>query len=123
MDNVAQMDTGFEGYPDDYVAHNVPLVVLSGLCPTPPLDDTTRFPLAYKGPGTGIESELPLVVDKRAYLLLEEFRSCEKSDEQWNSKPIKGKSTLLGFKFRAVGRVRQKLCVCLYVYGCMAKQT
>lgn len=107
MDNTAQMDTGFEGYPNDYVAHNLPLVVLSGLCPTPPLTDATQFPPAYGGPGTEIDSELPLVVDKRAALLLEEFRSCEKSDEQWNSKPIQGKSTLMGFKFRAVGRVGQ----------------
>lgn len=108
MDNTVQMDTGFEGYPDDYVAHNLPLIVLSGLVESPPLDDTTRFPPVYEGPGTEIESELPLVADKRAELLLEEFRSCEKSDEEWSSKPIQGKSTLLGFKFRAVGRVGQE---------------
>jgi hypothetical protein len=107
MDNVAQMDTGFEGYPNDYVTHNLPLVVLSGLCPTPRPDDASRFPPAYEGPGTEIESELPLVAVKRADLLLEQFRSCEKSDEQWNSKPIQGKSTLMGFKFRTIGRVGQ----------------
>jgi len=101
------MDTGFEGYPPDYVSHNLPLIVLSGLCPTPPEDDTTRFPAAYEGPGTRVDSELPLVADKRAEVVLQEFRSCEKSDEQWNSKPIQGKSTLMGFKVRAVGRVGQ----------------
>jgi hypothetical protein len=112
MDDVAQMDTGFEGYPNDYVAHNLPLVVLSGLCPSPPLHDATRFPPVYSGLGTEIESELPLVADKRAELLLEEFRSCEKSDEQWNSKPIQGKSALMGFTFRAVGRVGQPFGGC-----------
>lgn len=108
MDNTVQMDTGFEGYPNDYVTHNLPLIVLSGLVESPPSDDKTRFPPVYEGPGTQIESELPLVADKRAELLLEEFRSCEKSDEEWSSKPIQGKSTLLGFKFRAVGRVGQE---------------
>lgn len=113
MDDTVKMDTGFEGYPNDYVTHNLPLIVLSGLCESPPPDATTRFPPVYEAPGTEIESELPLVADKRAELLLGEFRSCEKSDEEWSSKPIQGKSTLLGFKFRAVGRVGQEP-VCTY---------
>ncbi|QDS74405.1 hypothetical protein FKW77_005731 [Venturia effusa] len=104
MDDTAQMDTGFEGYPDDYVSHNLPLIVLSGLAESPPPNDTTRFPPVYDGPGTEIESELPLVSDKRAGLLLAEFQSCEKTDDDWSSRPIRGKSTILGFKFRAVGR-------------------
>jgi solute carrier family 25 protein 38 len=105
MGDVVQIDTGFEGYPPDSVIHNLPLIVLSGLCPTPPTDDNTHFPDVLDDSGSVIESELPEVTGKRAEQLLQEFRSCEKSDQQWNNKPVPGKSTLVGFKFRVVGRV------------------
>jgi hypothetical protein len=95
----------FDGYPPDYIAHNLPLIVLSGLSPAQPLVDDTDFPEVYEGRGTELTSESPPVEGERAEQLLQEFYHCTKTDDQWNSKPVQGRSGLLGFRFRAVGRV------------------
>jgi hypothetical protein len=95
----------FDGYPSDYIAHNLPLVVLSGLSPAQPLVDNAQVPDVYAGRGTEITAESPAVEGDRAEQLLQEFYHCTKTDDQWNSKPVQGRSGLLGFRFRAVGRV------------------
>jgi solute carrier family 25 protein 38 len=92
-----------EAYPLDYTAHNLPLVVLSGLCPTPEgADDliTSRGPL--------VKAQLPLVQSERREQILQEFLSAEGSDQQWSSRLSRtktGQTQLVGYKFRAVGRV------------------
>jgi hypothetical protein len=99
----------FDGYPPDYIAHNLPLIVLSGLSPAQPLINDTQLPPVFEGNGTEINSELPTVEGERAQQLLQEFYHCIKTDYQWNSKPIQGRSALLGFRFKAVGRVGQHI--------------
>jgi hypothetical protein len=99
----------FDGYPPDYVTHNLPLVVLSGLVPAQPLVQDTELPSVFKGKGTEITSELPAVEGERAEQLLQEFYHCTKTDDQWNGKPVQGRSGLSGFRFRAVGRVGQRM--------------
>ncbi|KAF2401064.1 hypothetical protein EJ06DRAFT_475314 [Trichodelitschia bisporula] len=81
-----------DAYPLDYVSHNLPLVVLSGLRPTP----DTETPAGH---GTTINSELPLVEGERAEQLLSEFSRAEGTD-----RPRAGASKLMGFKFKVVGR-------------------
>lgn len=97
--------SAFDGYPPDYITHNLPLIVLSGLSARL-ADDGTKHPEVFGENGTTITSESPVIEGERAEQLLQEFYHCTKTDEQWNSKPVQSRSGLLGFKFRAVGRVR-----------------
>jgi hypothetical protein len=118
-----------DSYPPDYISHNLPLIVLSGLAVPPSAPDgtpsTTPSTAAKLSTLLGrkqieITSEAPIVSGERAEQLLEEFNRCEKTDEQWNGKSVQGRSGLLGFKFRAIGRVGQHI---LWVYqsGTMLK--
>jgi hypothetical protein len=92
-----------EAYPLHYTAHNLPLILLSGLCPTPEGAgdlDTPRGPL--------VKAQLPLVQSERREQILQEFLSAEGSDQQWSSRSTRsrnGQTPLVGYKFRAVGRV------------------
>ena len=93
-----------EAYPLDYTAHNLPLVVLSGLCPAP---EETDDLVSSRGPL--VKAQLPLVQSERREQILQEFLSAEGSDEQWSNRPTRarnGQTQLVGYKFRAVGRVR-----------------
>ena len=97
-----------DAYPTDYIFHNLPLVVLSGINtdtqsesqPPPPLEDV----LPGKGV-TQISSEIPAVTSTRAQQLLREFLDADGSEAPWNSRPGNRKGSLIGFRFRAAGRV------------------
>lgn len=105
-------------YPHGYISHNLPLIVLSGLAVPPSPTDANSLPalatdVKLQSPWElnqiEIGSNAPTVSGERADQLLEEFSKCEKTDEQWNGKPVQGRSGLLGFKFRVVGRVGQHI--------------
>jgi solute carrier family 25 protein 38 len=83
-----------DAYPADYVAHNYPLVLLSGLCE--PTDDS-------RADGPLVASQQPLVTDERKDLLLQGFLSLQGNA----SAPVsKAKNGSIGYRFRVVGRVR-----------------
>ena len=85
-----------DAYPPDYVAHNYPLVLLSGL----------REPTEDSGPrinGPVVESHQPLVTDERKHLLLQGFLSLQGNPSAPVSRPKNGS---IGYRFRVVGRVR-----------------
>ena len=103
-----QLETGFEGYPPDYVSHNLPLVVLSGLHSKSLEHGGSELAAKHGADSIEIASELPLVSGQRADQLLEEFHGFSGGDDAWTSKPVHSKSTLIGFKFKTVGRVSLK---------------
>ncbi len=88
-----------DAYPPDYVAHNYPLIFLSGLRqPTEESEPKT-------GPANGplVEGHQPLVTDERKDLLLQGFLSLQGNA----STPVsKSKNGSTGYIFRVVGRVR-----------------
>ncbi|KAF2428611.1 hypothetical protein EJ08DRAFT_662401 [Tothia fuscella] len=94
----------FDDYPPNYITHNLPLIVLSGLSVPGPLTTESNLPELWGNNGVRITSEIPEIQGERADQLLQEFYRCQKTDEQWNGKPVQGRSGLLGFKFRAVAR-------------------
>lgn len=100
---LALLETGFEGYPKDYVTHNVPLIVLSGLGSDH--EETSELPTSYRDGAIKIHGDLPPVTSTVAEDLLEAFRSFERTPDQWDAKPVMEGSNVMGFKFRETGRV------------------
>ena len=98
-----------DAYPADYVFHNLPLIVLSGVDAAQP-EPQSLPPLQDVLPGKGathINSEIPALTSTRAQQLLQEFLDADGSDAPWNGRPGNRKGNLIGFKFRAAGRVGQ----------------
>ena len=97
-----------EAYPSAFVAHNVPLVILSGLGSQPPLGhEQVPYPLLEKK-GTRITSQLPPVTSPSAEELLSLFLELDGQDAAWNGRPGRGKMGTMGFKIKAIGKVRTK---------------
>jgi trafficking protein particle complex subunit 11 len=95
-----------DGYPADYVGHNLPFVVLFGLGSTQakPLKVEAEYPYLQEK-GIYISSQLPSVTGDVAEKLLNSFREFDARDASWNSRPGKGKMGTMGFTYRSVGRV------------------
>jgi hypothetical protein len=98
------LDTGFEGYPPEYVTHNTPFIVLSGLEADEKLD-IAQVPPRYRDGALRIRCDLPPVMGPLAADVLEAFHSFERKDGQWDSKPVVEGSNVMGFRFRVTGRV------------------
>lgn len=93
-----------DAYPPEYVQHNVPFVVLSGLGAKAELDPSQPVQDVLPGrAATNVTSDAPLVADERAHQLLEEFLSYDATNVQSNGNA----GNLTGFRIRAVGRVGQ----------------
>lgn len=96
-------------YPDDYVVHNLPLVILTGLEPngraeTPFVEKSFQF---LGDGGFRTRAELPslhhpLTADLRAALLAH-----DQSNAPWRSRSIDKTDQAHAFKIRSVGRVGQ----------------
>ena len=112
---LALLDTGFEGYPPEYVAHNVPLITLSGLSPDPSNDDdASDLPPQYRDGALKIHGDLPSITGSRAEEILEVFRTFERRHDQWDGHPVAEGSNVMGFKFRITGRVSAESCSMIY---------
>ena len=98
-----------DGYPPEYISHNLPLIVLSGLGSTTSStynDAKDAYPL-LEDKGTHISSGLPNVFGKEADELLECFLELDAKDAAWNNRPGKGKLGTMGFRIQSLGRVSQ----------------
>ena len=98
-----------DGYPADYVGHNLPFVVLFGLgstAPRPLSDAEKDFPYLTEK-GIYISCDLPNVAGEVADQLLSSFHEFDARDASWNNRPGKGKMGTMGFTYRTVGRVGQ----------------
>lgn len=98
-----------DGYPADYVGHNLPFVVLFGLGS------------AYSKPLSQAEKDYPLLLEKGIYIscellnvtgpvadqLLASFQEFDARNASWNNRPGKGKMGTMGFTYMTVGRVGQ----------------
>jgi len=94
-----------DAYPPEYVAHNLPFIVLSGLGPSAELAPPP--PLQQVLPGravTTISSEVPPLNSERANQLLQEFLSYDGANAE---RGRDGRGYMSAFRMRAVGRVGQ----------------
>ena len=92
-----------ELYPLDYIEHNIPLVVLSGLGGTGWRSDD-QLPELYGGHGTTVSSELPLVESENASQLREALLQADRTQRVWKSDAKRNGDGLIGFRFKAIGR-------------------
>jgi hypothetical protein len=99
-----------EVYPDDYVVHNLPLIVLSGL---PSESDASKItPEQLRNPliegGFRIRTDVAPLTGSPAETLLQAFLAADSSDTPWNSRATSGKIDNGGsFRINSVGRVGQ----------------
>lgn len=99
-----------DAYPEDYVAHNLPLILLSGIDPAPDHDVSktgVRYPLLQEK-GTPIESDFPLLSGRLVEDLRTAFLQQDASDAPWNSQSHTGRSSGIGLRIKIIGRVGQR---------------
>lgn len=109
-----------DAYPSEYVQHNLPFIVLSGLgtskeiVPLPPVN------IVLPGRATtSISSEIPPVTGERANILLQDLLNTDATDAPWHGRVPARKGLAHGFRIRAVGRVGQAhQTICVEVHVC-----
>lgn len=101
-----------EAYPEDYVAHNRPLILLSGL-ETETFNDESDLsvdycPLLHEN-GVKVDSDFPPLLSSSAVelrnILLRNDASGVVGSSPDVTKPAKTRSSEAGFKIKSVGRV------------------
>lgn len=95
-----------DAYPEDYVSHNLPLVLLSGLgtdsdSPSEAVDGGQ--PVA--GGGIRIFSDFPNLTDPTAEELLQVLLDEDGTGAPWNARHNTGKAGGIGYRVKKVGRV------------------
>ncbi|GME25466.1 hypothetical protein GTA08_BOTSDO03296 [Neofusicoccum parvum] len=91
-------------YPPQYVEHNLPFVVLSGLGETPSEDSNYQPHPLLRERGIEIDSAVPVVTGQRVDQLRQEFLSADARDAPWNNLRTKARGDHVGFRLKAVGR-------------------
>ncbi|KAG5293500.1 hypothetical protein I7I50_03927 [Histoplasma capsulatum G186AR] len=95
-----------DAYPPDYVDHNLPLILLSGLGSDPEAnsqdgitpDDGVEYPHLREG-GVEIFSDFPLLTDSTAERVLNALLSQDATHRPWNAR-----AGDVGYKIKRVGR-------------------
>lgn len=99
-----------DALPPDYVDHNLPLILLSGLGSDPEAnsqdgitpDDGVEYPQLREG-GVEIFSDFPLLTDSTAERVLNALLSQDATHRPWNAR-----AGDVGYKIKRVGRVGQR---------------
>lgn len=115
-----------DDYPPEYVDHNLPLVLLSGLGPDPDEQDDLgpssssppqdQYPLLQQNP-VRIFSDFPLLTDPTAIAVRDALLRQDASETPWNARggdkaaPARG-----AFAVKRVGRVGQRPSGCFHLY-------
>jgi hypothetical protein len=96
-----------DAYPSYYIAHNVPLIVLSGLGPEHPEEakkDGSQFP-AFEGNGIRVSSTAPTIETTDATQLLKHFLAADVTRIDQSSRKADRKASDPVFRIKAMGRV------------------
>ena len=99
-----------EAYPKDYVEHNLPLIVLSGLPSQSdvPKDAPEQWRNSLLEGGFRIRTDAAPLTGSVAEVLLKAFLAAGSSDAPWNSRTTLAKTENgRGFCIKSVGRVGQ----------------
>jgi trafficking protein particle complex subunit 11 len=96
-----------DAYPEDYVVHNLPFILISGLGNSFDCRDRSLeadYPL-LKENGVRIESDFPLLIGSLADDICSAFRDYDASDAPWNSKAHISQVVGNGLRVKIIGRV------------------
>jgi trafficking protein particle complex subunit 11 len=96
-----------EAFPEDYVAHNLPLILLSGIGhdEKPASDRTESSRSLLQEGGFRIRTDLPPVRSKPAEDLLQAFLSFDSTKGGVNGQNASARDSPWAFKIKRVGRV------------------
>ena len=103
------MPAAMDAYPPDYVLHNLPFIVLSGLESSEELE--TLPPVQNVLPGratTTVSADNAPLTGHRAQQLLQEFRDAQGSNAPWNGRGSNHRGNGYSFRIRTAGRVGQQ---------------
>ncbi len=99
--------SAMEAFPEDYIAHNLPLILLSGIGhdnqAAPGSTERSRN-LLQEG-GFRIRTDLPSLTDSASEHLLQTFLSFDSTNHTHKSKDVPAKDKSGAFKIKRVGRV------------------
>jgi hypothetical protein len=98
-----------DAYPSDYIVHNLPLILLSGLGSDPEAlgpskPDDLQYPRLREN-GVQIFSDIPALTGSAADQLLDALLNEDASEAPWNSRSDGGGAGGIGFRVKRVGRV------------------
>ncbi|EMD61647.1 hypothetical protein COCSADRAFT_148604 [Bipolaris sorokiniana ND90Pr] len=94
-----------EAFPSDFVVHNLPLIVLSGLATSKEVDPPPPVQQVLPGRAvTNISSEIAPAEGERANELLAEFLRADATNAPWNSRGLGRRGITYSFRIRSVGR-------------------
>lgn len=93
-----------EQYPQDYVAHNLPLLVLAGL-PQHQSPVNTPAKLSAFGTGVSLSSDIPTLSGPDVEHLVDEFLKFDGHSYAWSEHSQTQRSGLVGFNIATSGRV------------------
>lgn len=106
-----------DAYPEDYVAHNLPFVLLSGLeTETKDEPESVDYPL-LREKGPKIYSDFPPVGGMTAEELRRTLLDEDASQLPWNSRDEMDASLGVGYKVKSIGRVG---CCIFFLFWCTA---
>lgn len=95
-----------EAFPEDYVAHNLPLIVLSGIGHDErAADSTERSRNLLQEGGFRIRTDLPSLTDLVAENLLQTFLRFDSTGDGFNGKRVFARDSPGAFRIKRVGRV------------------
>ncbi|CAA9958583.1 Gryzun multi-domain protein [Pyrenophora teres f. maculata] len=98
-----------EAYPSDFVVHNLPFIVLSGLATNKELDPPRPVQDVLPGRAvTNISSDIPPVTSERASELLQEFLSTDGTNAPWNGRSFSRRGITHGFRIRSTFQLPPK---------------
>lgn len=89
-----------DGYPSQYVVHNVPLLVVSGLASSGGAVSQDESQVKSEGPQ--VSSSIPIVDTEDAQTLLKYFHDSDASNLAWNPREHGRQKK---FRIKSVGRV------------------
>ena len=98
-----------DSYPADYIEHNLPLVVLSGVSESPRSSDDSHSEV-YSGVGPTVSFDKPPLQGELIEQILQKFLSADGSQLAWNSSSERSKDSVTGFKIKSIGRVHGCFC-------------
>jgi solute carrier family 25 protein 38 len=93
-----------EAYPAEYVEHNLPLVLLSGLG-YPENNGSSIAQLPRQESGTRFQCSSPECSGERAQLLLKHFQELDGTHRPWNANSLPSPGASLRYRIKAIGRV------------------
>ena len=93
-----------DAYPDEYIAHELPLVLLSGLAQGHN-DDVASAKLPRQDSGTRIQTNSPGCSSEQAQQLFQQFLQLDGTGQPWNSLALPGPSGMVKYKMQSIGRV------------------